>query len=151
MNTQYENMSAAELLAEKSHMEQVIAMKLAEETRTQNATLNPDAYDREENDKQFQQELLEKAEKLTEELKTRREVIVYNKRNDRHIKGANRFGHCLAEHLTLNHWVMIDSFMRGYDYIRVFEKVNTISETKAFMVINGKRVKKGTHRITYIG
>lgn len=129
----YENMSAAQLLAEKSHMEQVLSMKQAEAIRQANSTLNAEAVE-------------------AEEIVASKEIIVYNKKRPNvNIQGRNRWGSREAEKLTVGTWIVVNSFMRGYEFIRVVEKVNTLSETKAFMIVNGKRVKKGTHRITYIG
>ena len=136
-------MTLAQLLMEKCYIEQEIARKQADELRKQNSTLNPEAVEVPEN----AQEAPEQAEEVN-----RREIIVYNKKGrESAIKGQNRFGSREAKELTQGMWIVTDAYMRGYDYVKVVEKIQTVEETKCFMVINGKRIKKSTWQITYLG
>ena len=52
-----------------------------------------------------------------------------------------------VEKIKIGDWVCVNAKYNGTKWLYTVEQVQEISETKAFILLNGRRMKKGTHRI----
>jgi len=120
-------MTDVELLMEKSHMEQ-----LGFSGEVQLLEINEELAKRWANRKKQEEKLYTQRQKL---------------KNDR----IRKMGSKLAESLKIGDTIIVSNTGRGRNQVVEVEKVVSISETDKFMVINGRRMKKGTHRGIFLG
>jgi hypothetical protein len=128
MTMNYKELTSGELLAERSHMEQLgfagetFILDIDEELAARRAAAAAAAPGPKQ-----------------------KEVLVRNSKKG--IYNFQAFNTREVERIKVGHWIVVDAYMKGHAFTRLMEQVETISETKCFYIINGKRMKRFTHRI----
>lgn len=127
--TNYENMRTEDLLMEKCHLEQ-----------QRGAVAEDNLY--------IVNELIQARFKAQKEAKQAEDI-------NNHVinveKTPCKWGSKDADMLQVGDWIVTEAYQKLGFYHKEVERITDLRETNCFMVANGKRIKKNSHRITFHG